>query len=231
MSRLANGNRLSSPGADSGALSVSMKLSSKQKVLSGKMTGIQNSISYLKTQEGAINSAMKIMDRIARIKTHALSPTLTAEEKRSYNVEFIELSDQLNALKQKSFNNISLFSEVKTGGGLFSASTEAFNTSTENGLAASISRHVVDFEDLRYITEAGDAAKRGFGGIDVAYFPATESQKQVETITIGGNVAHGDEFRFSVKELSALLETESDTEYYHLANSDNEDPEFVRDYL
>ncbi len=233
MNQIASGNRLGSSGTDSGALSVSMKLSSKQKVLSGKMTSIQNSLSYLKTQEGAINSAMKIIGRIGRIKTLALSPTLTAEEKRSYNTEFIELSDQLNALKKQSFNDISLFSEVETGGGLFSASTEAFNTSTENGLASSISRHVVDFEDLRYITEAGDAAKRGFGGIDVAYFPSTESQKQMETITIGGNIAHGDEFSFSIKEQTALLETESDTPFYFLAGATDEaaaDPnEVVRD--
>ncbi len=79
--------------------------------------------------------------------------------------------------------------------------------------------------------DAGDAAKRGFGGIDVAYFPSTESQKQEELITIGGNIGQGDEFRFSVRELSALLETESDTDYYHLAASDNEDPEYVRDKL
>ncbi len=219
MNRLANGNRLSSPGADAGALSVSMKLNSKQKVLAGKMTSIQNSISYLKTQEGAINSAMKIMERIGRIKTQALSPTLTVDEKRSYNAEFIELSDQLHALKEKSFNGVSLFSEVKTGGGLFSAATESFNFSTENGMAASISRHVIDYEDLRYITEAGEAAKRGFGGIDVAYFPSTESQKQVETITIGGNIAHGDEFRFSIKEQTSLLEEESDTPFYFLADA------------
>ena len=31
--------------------------------------------------------------------------------------------------------------------------------------------------------------------------------------------------------MSALLETESDTDYYHLAASDNEDPEYVRDKL
>jgi flagellin-like hook-associated protein FlgL len=233
MTRLANGNRLNAPGVDSGALAVSMNLNSKQKVLSGKMTSIQNSISYLKTQEGAINSAMKIIDRISRIKTLALSPTLSDEDKRSYNVEFIGLSDQLNSLKQRSFNNISLFSEVETGAGLFSASTEAFNFSPENGLSGSISRHVVDFEDLRYITEAGDAAKRGFGGIDVAYFPSTESQKQMETITIGGNIAHGDKFWFNIKEQTALLETESDTPFEFIAKAVDEsapDPqEVVRD--
>jgi len=231
ISRLSTGNRLNKPGLDAGALSVSMKLSSNKKVLNGKMTGIQNTLSYLKAQEGAINSAMKIMDRISQLKILASAPTITSLDKASYNKEFIELSDQLNSLKQQSFNKISLFSEIETGAGLFSASTEALNISAQNGNSASISRHVIDFEDLRYITEAGDAAKRGFGGIDVAYFPSTESQKQEELITIGGNIGQGDEFRFSVRELSALLETESDTDYYHLAASDNEDPEYVRDKL
>jgi len=231
ISRLSTGNRLNKPGLDAGALSVSMKLSSNKKVLNGKMTGIQNTLSYLKAQEGAINSAMKIMDRISQLKILASAPTITNLDKASYNKEFIELSDQLNSLKQQSFNKISLFSEIETGAGLFSASTEALNISAQNGNSASISRHVIDFEDLRYITEAGDAAKRGFGGIDVAYFPSTESQKQEELITIGGNIGQGDEFRFSVRELSALLETESDTDYYHLAASDNEDPEYVRDKL
>ena len=231
INRLSTGNRLNKPGLDAGALSVSIKLSSNKKVLNGKMTGIQNTLSYLKAQEGAINSAMKIMDRISQLKILASAPTITNLDKASYNKEFIELSDQLNSLKQQSFNKISLFSEIETGAGLFSASTEALNISAQNGNSASISRHVIDFEDLRYITEAGDAAKRGFGGIDVAYFPSTESQKQEELITIGGNIGQGDEFRFSVRELSALLETESDTDYYHLAASDNEDPEYVRDKL
>ncbi len=231
VNRIGNGNRLNSPGVDAGALSVSMKLSSKQKVITGKMSGIQNTLSYLKTQEGAINSAMNIMDRIAQLKTLASSPTLSLVDKSSYNKEFIELSDQLNSLKQKSFNKISLFSEIETGAGLFSASTESLNQSSENGATASISRHVIDFEDLRYITEAGDAAKRGFGGIDIAYFPSTDSQKQQETITIDGNIGNGDVFRFSIRELSALMETESDTDFEHIATSDNEDPEFVRDTL
>ena len=68
ISRLSTGNRLNKPGLDAGALSVSMKLSSNKKVLNGKMTGIQNTLSYLKAQEGAINSAMKIMDRISQLK-------------------------------------------------------------------------------------------------------------------------------------------------------------------
>ena len=37
ISRLSTGNRLNKPGLDAGALSVSMKLSSNQKVLNGKI--------------------------------------------------------------------------------------------------------------------------------------------------------------------------------------------------
>ena len=99
------------------------------------------------------------MDRISQLKILASAPTITNLDKAGYNKEFIELSDQLNSLKQQSFNKISLFSEIETGAGLFSSSTEALNISAQNGNSASISRHVIDFEDLRYITEAGDAAK------------------------------------------------------------------------
>ena len=128
LNRLSNGNRLNMPGVDAGALSVSMKLSSNQKVLNGKMTGIQNTLSYLNAQEGAINSAMKIMDRISQLKILASAPTITNVDKASYNKEFIELSDQLNSLKQQSFNKISLFSEIETGAGLFSASCKFKDT-------------------------------------------------------------------------------------------------------
>ena len=78
------------------------------------MTGIQNALSYLKAQEGAINNAMKIIDRISQLKILASAPTITNLDKASYNKEFIELSDQLNSLKQQSFNKISLFSEIET---------------------------------------------------------------------------------------------------------------------
>ena len=216
---------------DAGALSASLRLKSKQAELSNKSTNIQNSLSYLQSQEAAIGSAMKIMSRISELKILASAPTVNGVDKTSYNKEFIELSDQLNSLKQQSFNKISLFSEIQTGAGLNTGSTESLSSSTQSNGTMSISRHVLDIEDLRFITEAGDAAKRGFGGIDVTYFPETESQPQIETISIGGNIAQGDEFRISIRELSALLETESDTDFYHLATSDNEDSESVRDSL
>ena len=68
----------------------------------------------------------------------------------------------------------------------------------------------MDIEDIRYLNEAGEAVKSGFGGF-VAYFPASDSQKQMETITISGSVAAGDEFFFNVREQTAMLETESET--------------------
>ena len=229
--RISTGTKLNRSGVDAGALSASLRLKSKQAELSNKSTNIQNSLSYLQSQEAAVGSAMKIMSRISELKILASAPTVNGVDKTSYNKEFIELSDQLNSLKQQSFNKISLFSEIQTGAGLNTGSTESLSSSTQSNGTMSISRHVLDIEDLRFITEAGDAAKRGFGGIDVTYFPETESQPQIETISIGGNIAKGDEFRIMIRELSALLETESDTDFYHLAESDDEDSESVRDSL
>ena len=150
ISRLSTGNRLNKPELDAGALSVSMKLSSNKKVLNGKMTGIQNTLTYLNAQKGTINSAMKIMNRISQLKILASAPTVANLDKTSFDKKFIELSDQLSSLKQQSFNKISLFSEIETGAGLFSASTEAFNISAQNENSASFKRNMIDFEDLRY---------------------------------------------------------------------------------
>jgi flagellin-like hook-associated protein FlgL len=55
----------------------------------------------------------------------------------------------------------------------------------------------------------------------------------VETITIGGNIAHGDQFSFSIREQTALFKTESDTTFKYLADNSTEsagDPqEVIRD--
>ena len=233
MQRISSGNRLENGKTDAGALSASLRLRSSQLEMNRKMGNVQNALSFLQTQEAAIGSAMSILDRISELKTLFEDPTKSDSDRMFYNEEFKEISAQLEGLKSMNFNKISLFSEFGTGQGLYGGSVESFNASSESGLSTSISRHVIDFEDLRYIAEAGEAVKRGEGGLDVIYFPETEPKAQVETITIGGNIAHGDQFSFSIREQTALFKTESDTTFKYLADNSTEsagDPqEVIRD--
>ena len=232
--RITSGSKIQAT-KDSGALSASLKLLSNKYQLSSKISNVQNSVSYLQTQSSAINQAKSILFKMAELKIRFDDPTLNEKDRGIYNLEFSELSDQLEGLKRKTFNGISLFSGTGSGNGLYESNVLRLDTSTAPGQSSSITRHVLDHEDIRYLNEAGAAVKKGFGGLDVAYFPASASQKQMETITIGGNIAEGDEFFFNIKEQTALLETESDSPFYVLAESDHEKApnpqELVRDQL
>ena len=232
--RITSGSKIHAT-KDSGALSASLKLLSNKYQLSSKMSNVQNSVSYLQTQSSAINQAKSILFKMAELKIRFDDPTLNEKDRGIYNLEFSELSDQLEGLKRKTFNGISLFSGTGSGNGLYESNVLRLDSSAASGQSSSITRHVLDHEDIRYLNEAGAAVKKGFGGLDVAYFPASASQKQMETITIGGNIAEGDEFFFNIKEQTALLETESDSPFYVLADSDHEKApnpqELVRDQL
>lgn len=232
--RITSGSKIHAT-KDSGALSASLKLLSNKYQLSSKMSNVQNSVSYLQTQSSAINQAKSILSKMADLKIRFDDPTLNEKDRGNHNLEFSELSDQLEGLKRKTFNGISLFSGTGSGNGLYESNVLKLDTSTAPGQSSSITRHVLDHEDIRYLNEAGAAVKKGFGGLEVAYFPASASQKQMETITIGGNIAEGDEFFFNIKEQTALLQTESDSDFYLLADSDHENApnpqELVRDQL
>ena len=136
----------------------------------------------------------------------------------------------MESLKFTTFKGLSIFSTPGTGSGLFESARIPLDNSSGIAFSPKITRHILDYEDIRYINEAGEALRRGIGGLDVVYFPSSESQKQTETITISGNIAEGDEFYFSILEQTALLETESDSSFYFLASATTEkdsDPQAV----
>ena len=226
--KLSSGSK-ATPGSDIGALSMSLKLASNKSSLSAKMNNVQNAVSFLQAQSEIIHSARSILERIADLKIRFDDPTLNVTDRSKYDLEFRELSDQLESLKFSTFNGLSIFSNPGSGSGLFE-STRIPVDNANLGSQSAVTKHVLDYEDIRYINEAGEALKKGFGGLDVVYFPSSDSQKQTETITISGNIAEGDEFYFNLLEQTALLETESDSSFYFLASSATEsatDPQAV----
>jgi len=209
--RMSDGDRISSSGDDSGNLSVSLKVRARQKITAKKIENVGNAISFLQVQEGVLNSAKRIMDRIGILKTMYEDPAKSVSDKANYDMEFKELAEQLQELKNETFNGISLFSDTGSGFALNEGSAREFSAAMNDSAQISISQNVIDFEDLRRMGEAGEAVSRGFGGLKVINFPVKDSVAQVETITIGGRIAQGDEFSIRIIEQSSILETESDT--------------------
>jgi flagellin len=108
--RLASGKRLTSPVQDPGNLAVSMKLSASLNRLSGAMNNAQNGISFLEVQDGMLETAGKILDRMSELKGLASQDPMKSEMDRySYNNEFKDLQIQLYAISQEQFNGVSLF--------------------------------------------------------------------------------------------------------------------------
>ena len=233
--RLSSGVRLQNGRHDPGALSVSIKLRASQKEINSHKSNIGNALSFLQTQESALSNAAKAVDRIATLKTLYSDPFKSDADRENYDKEFKELAEQLAFLKQSKFNNISLFSETESGFGLNLCSSKSVYGGVDSSNVISISQNVIDFEDIKRITEAGEATNRGFGGLEVVNFLESGSVAQVETLTIGGRVAEGDVFSVSIREQTSLLETESDTVISYTATAADEssaDPnQSIRDEL
>ena len=113
--RLASGKRLTSPVQDPGNLAVSMKLSASLNRLAGAMNNAQNGISFLEVQDGMLETAGKIIDRMSELKGLASQDPMKSEMDRySYNNEFKDLQVQLYAITNEQFNGVSLFANYRS---------------------------------------------------------------------------------------------------------------------
>ncbi len=109
LARLSSGKRIVSPADDAGGLAVAYKLASKLTRTEAVRNNVQNGMSYLQVQDGALSSVGKIIDRMAELRTMAQDVTKNTQDVENYSKEFIELQRQLQQIKNDSFNGISLF--------------------------------------------------------------------------------------------------------------------------
>ena len=112
LSRLSSGNRIVSPADDAGGLAVAYKLSGKLKRTEAVRSNVQNGISYLQVQDGALSTVGKIVDRMAELRTMAQDVTKNTQDVENYSKEFVELQRQLHQLKNDTFNGMSLFTNT-----------------------------------------------------------------------------------------------------------------------
>ena len=75
LARLSSGKRIVNPADDAGGMAVAYKLQSKLKRTEAVRQNIQNGISYLQVQDGALNVMGKILDRMSELRTMAQDVT------------------------------------------------------------------------------------------------------------------------------------------------------------
>jgi flagellin len=114
LARLSSGNRITQPAEDAGGLAVSYKLNSSMRRTEAVLNNHQNALSYLQVQDGGLESAGKIVNRMAELRTMAADVTKNSGDVENYSKEFRELQQQLNQLKLEKFNGIDLFRDETT---------------------------------------------------------------------------------------------------------------------
>lgn len=109
LARLSSGSRITAPSDDAGGLAVAMKINSATKRTTAVLNNIGNALSYLQTQDGALQTVAKILDRMSELKVMHGDPTKSVSDRGNYSTEFKALQMQLNNLTAEKFNGVDLF--------------------------------------------------------------------------------------------------------------------------
>lgn len=112
LNRLSSGIKITSPADDAGGLAVSMKMQAAIRRTDATYNNVQNGISYLQAQDGALKTAGKILDRMSELKTLHRDVTKNESDQSNYWTEFSNLQSQLTALGGETFNSVALFNAV-----------------------------------------------------------------------------------------------------------------------
>jgi flagellin len=105
-----------------------MKLSGTINRLTGVEKNIDNAISFLQVQDGVLDSAGQILDRMAELKALSQDVLKNSSDIANYNAEFKNLQVQLYQMSETKFNGVSLFAvDFVNSAGATTVAT--FNTS------------------------------------------------------------------------------------------------------
>ena len=177
LNRLSSGSRLVSPSDDAGGVAVSMRLSAQAKRSGSAGINIQNAVSLLQNQDGAIKIAGKIVERMAELHSLYNDATKNTDDKALYNIEFKALQTQLTNVSNETFNGVPMFASSSTsiivnanGTQTLDISGKAMNSSTTEpiGLLISITALSSDTTLNSAITAAQDklASYRAYNGAE-----------------------------------------------------------------
>ena len=142
LERLSSGKRINNAGDDAGGLAVAYKLNSKANRTTAILQNAQNGLSYLQVQDSSLQTAGKIVDRMAELRVMAQDITKNTSDIENYSKEFVELQSQLNQISKEKFNGISLFaSSNASAGGTLESGTASFNTTSYNSYSRTLITH------------------------------------------------------------------------------------------
>ena len=118
-----------------------MKLTASINRTRAAISNIQNSLSFGEVQDGGLQAAARIVDRLAELKSLSLDVMKSSADISNYNTEFQALQQQLYSITQEAFNGVSLFASTASGGGATTFGTDKHVVSvftSDRGAAGSV---------------------------------------------------------------------------------------------
>jgi flagellin len=155
------------PSDDAGGLAVSMSISSAAKRSTAANANIGNAVSFLQTQDGALKTAAKVLDRMSELKTLSLDVTKTTTDTANYQTEWAALQGQLTSIGSESFNGVSLFGSGATGATSTVSTTEA-GTMTASTSTTITKAGLLGNANVAAVVTSGANISTIAGGVSVA---------------------------------------------------------------
>ena len=174
LNRLSSGSRINSSADDAGGLAVSMKMSASIRRTDASLANVNNSLSFLQTQDGVMKTADKILNRMSELSTLAQDVTKSTNDLALYNTELDVIKNQLNLMLSEKFNGISLFSAGSTAGATMDSSTTMTVVTSHDG-AQTVGITQADLASISFSVGTSDST-----GMDISSF--TGAQAAVATI-------------------------------------------------
>lgn len=194
LNRLSTGSRITKPADDAGGLAVAMKLKGSINRLKGVEANVGNAISFLQVQDGILESAGKIVDRMAELKALSQDVLKNTSDIANYNSEFANLQLQLKDMANTKFNGVSLFG---TGAAFGAENTnrKSIVTSADGSVKVSINQSqllsalTIDTNGATAGTSLGSTVfSSAAGNANVFTFAASSTSDAISLGAIDSNV-------------------------------------------
>ena len=181
LNRLSSGSRIVSPADDAGGTAVAMRLSANAKRSGSATTNINNAVSLLQNQDGALKVGGKILERMAELQSLWNDATKNAEDKSLYDIEFNALQGQLRSLSEEKFNGVNIFGSTATHI-ITSAAGDQTLTISAKGVGATGAEGTPSKVTSSGYTTATSAGTVTIAGITIAVTTADTATSMMEKI-------------------------------------------------
>lgn len=109
LERLSSGLRINHAGDDAAGLAISEVLRAQERGLAQAERNAQDGISVVQIAEGGLSEISNILIRMRELAVQAASDTIGQEERKFVNIEFQQLTDEINRIANSTeYNRVPL---------------------------------------------------------------------------------------------------------------------------